>query len=156
MKTKYYLWVFLPLIIFSGHARSEWIKFSEDGNGAVYYDPSTVKNFGKGIKRLWTLMDLKTSPSEQPLSHPSSMCEFEYDCVLRRSRSLYCDDYTENMGKGEAHTIIKEPRPWIPIPPGSSRDNLVKKICVERKKIESPRRSPPTTPRTAPQNQTPI
>jgi hypothetical protein len=132
----------LVAVFLCAEAQADWVRVYQDTAGSVYFDPTTVKA-RNSVRRFWTLMDFPMMPGEQPLSSLSSVSEFEIDCREARSRNLYTESRALNMGKGEIVSTPREtPSEWIPIPPGSSRDNLMKKVCRDAKVPSKNQRTP--------------
>lgn len=118
--------ILMLLAIVSGNALAEWREVGVDASQqtTTYADPSTIRKAGNMVQ-MWHLFDLKKTTE----TYMSLKVQSEYDCIQKRSRSLYTSAHKENMGNGEVVGIESDPGDWRPIPLGSPKEYLFYIAC---------------------------
>jgi len=140
-------------------AWAEWVKYSQDADGASYYfDPVTVKKRGH-VRRVWEIRDLRKRPRSAKMwsctgrdgksfvtnvekdtigavchrvgeAMPSSYRSLaEYDCKEDRLRVLSITTHSGSMAAGETLESQDGVSEWIDIAPGTIREILLKMLC---------------------------
>ena len=118
--------VVIILLMASDLANADWVWYSSTEDGStLFYDPETIKKFGKGYK-VWTLSNavIKNSLSNKTLVY--------IDCSNETHQRHFISFYSRENGGGEVVYSSSEPS-FDPIVPGSTMGALFKKICKSRR-----------------------
>lgn len=108
-----------------------WIYVGIAKTVTTYADPATIRRVGNKVK-MWSLIDYKTSQTNAGEQYRSKKNQYEYDCKEEQFRLLFASDHSGNMGGGEVVMILHTPSEWIPVPPGSIGEELLKLACGKR------------------------
>ena len=125
------------LLATSGSALAKWVQVGGNDDIATYVDPTTIRKSGNKVK-MWTLMDYSTQQQHKISDqtgkpYRSGKIQEEYDCKEEQSRMLYFSCHSENMGAGDVVCESSDAtKNWIPVPPGSLEDTILKFACKKR------------------------
>lgn len=118
------------LAMVAGNASADWEPaFYNKGNTRLtYVDLTTISKSGSKAT-MWTLDDLKTTEYLKQKSFRSMMGQAEYECNAKKTRILYAQAYSDNMGKGIVVESDATLGPWQPVPTGSTGEVAWKIAC---------------------------
>ena len=121
--------VFISLLILqAGYAYGAWEFITKSPRGDTYYlDTSIVKK--GGISNVWGLVDLS-----EPIEGSSSVKRlYQVDCVKGKLRINQRLAYSDKGGQGSISSTEKKPSDWIYPDPESINEDLLLKICFDKK-----------------------
>ncbi len=116
------------LFLYVGHVHAAWELVTKSPRGDAYYLDSVVVK--KGIFSLvWGLVDLS-----EPVESSSSVKRlYQVDCVKGKLRVNERMAYAGKGGQGAITTQEKIPGQWIYPDPESINEELLLKICFDKK-----------------------
>ena len=115
------------LLLASGAACAEWLKFSETASYNFYINPDTIRMDGKLIK-VWLLNDYKNRSETGGLS---SRVKIEIDCSGERIRTLTLSEHSEHMAGGELTFTGKKENDWRDVAPDTVNEKALKLVCAK-------------------------
>ena len=119
----------LLLAAMSGSAAAEWVELGGNEAAATYAESDTIRKAG-AIVTMWHLVDYAKARGIEGIEPYSSVKMLaEYDCELERTRTLYVDLHSDNMGAGAVLGSVTEPGHWRPIPPDTLVETLRAFAC---------------------------
>jgi len=101
------------LAVTSNSAMAEWVGLGSRDNYTVYADPATIQKTDNG-KKMWWLIDFKTSAAEGSEPHMSMKTLSEFDCKEGRLRILSSSWHSKNMAKGKELSSNSDIDIWVP------------------------------------------
>jgi hypothetical protein len=116
------------LVSSSAFAQSEWIQYAVNSDGDNFYARAGSIHTVGGMKRVWTLVDLKRSA---PDGDRSTIAVEEFDCRARRNRIIHATGYSGQMGAGVINGSEAGPAPWSYLAPGTIGERLLKLVCSQ-------------------------
>ena len=121
--------VFISLLFFqASHAYAAWQFVTKSPRGDTYYLDSSIEKKG-AISNVWGLVDLL-----EPIEGSSSVKRlYQVDCVKGKLRINQRLAYTEKGGQGSISSAEKKPGDWIYPDPESINEELLLKICFDKK-----------------------
>lgn len=85
------------------------------------------------VVKMWFLVDFKMAQVDSNTkTFLSSKDHSEYDCKEERTRTLYYNNYSENMGRGKIIFTLKDPLQWRPAGSGTIAAALLKIACSKK------------------------
>ena len=118
----------LSLLISASSAHAGWELVTKNPRGDLYYLDTRIVQKG-GTSLVWGLVDL-VSPIEKSASVKRL---YEVDCVKGKFRVAQKIVYESKGGQGNVISTDKKPGPWAYPDPASVNEELVLKICFEKK-----------------------
>ena len=117
------------LFIFpASQAYGAWELVTKSPRGDTYYLDSAVQNKG-GVSQVWGLVDLS-----EPIEGSSSVKRlYQFDCVKGKLRVNQRFAYADKGGQGAVTSSEKNPGQWVYPDPESINEQLVLKICFDKK-----------------------
>jgi len=116
----------------STSAMAEWTRINVGDNGDDYVNYSSIRKTGNKVK-MWSLKDWKTIhiiDGEKP--YLSEANQFEYDCYAETSQILAWNNYSGNMGHGDATDAQSFRGDALPISPDSIGEIKWKIACGKK------------------------
>ena len=105
-----------------------WELVTKSPRGDTYYLDSVVQNKGI-ISQVWGLVDLS-----EPIEGSSSVKRlYQFDCVKGKLRVNQRLAYADKGGQGALTSSEKNPGQWVYPDPESINEQLVLKICFDKK-----------------------
>ena len=136
------LFLMTLLVLSSGPAHAEWIKILtlDQGETAIYADPSTIIRdddstlSGATMAYMEVLYDFKTIQTAGDKSFLSMKMDVNYDCATERSHFVGLTEYAGNMGKGNVVVSgsVAEEDKWQPVNPRSIEHKLWQVACGKK------------------------
>ena len=115
---------FLP----ASEVYAAWELVTKSARGDTYYLDSTVETKGI-ISQVWGLVDLSA-----PIEGSSSVKRlYQFDCVKGKLRVNQRLAYADKGGQGNVNSSDKNPGQWVYPDPESINEQLVLKICFDKK-----------------------
>ena len=122
---KFFLYIFL-FILFSNISFADWLLGSKTKNDTWYYESSSIVKDGD-ITYAWILTDYKSIGKYNEMSVKSYV---PIKCKLKQFQVVTIIYYPKNMGKGSLLERIENPDiRWIPAPPKSAWEGIIKRVC---------------------------
>jgi hypothetical protein len=116
------------LFLHMSHAYGAWELVTKSPRGDAYYLDSTIVKKGK-ISLVWGLVDLS-----EPVENSSSVKRlYQVDCVKGKLRVNQRLAYAGKGGQGAVTSEEKIPGQWIYPDPESINEELLLKVCFEKK-----------------------
>jgi hypothetical protein len=117
------------LFLHASHAYGAWELITKSPRGDPYYLDSTITKKGM-ISQVWGLVDLS-----KPIESSESVKRlYEVDCVKGKIRVSQRWAYASKGGQGAVVSHDKAPGQWIYPDPESINEELLLKVCFEKKK----------------------
>ena len=130
------LWSLLTLLFLNNvTAYAEWVSLGDTGSAGgytVYVDPDTIRSMGSQVK-MWSLLDFKTTQTEEQTLFLSSRAQQQYDCEEERFRALAYTRFSDNMGRGTAVFNTSGQGTWQPVAPDSIGHALWEFACAKQR-----------------------
>ena len=115
---------FLP----SSQVLAAWELVTKSSRGDTYYLDTAVQTKG-AITQVWGLVDLS-----EPIEGSSSVKRlYQFDCLKGKVRVNHRLAYADKGGQGGVTSAEKNPGPWVYPDPESINEQLVLKICFDKK-----------------------
>ena len=115
---------FLP----ASEVYAAWELVTKSARGDTYYLDSTVETKGI-ISQVWGLVDLSA-----PIEGSTSVKRlYQFDCVKGKLRVNQRLAYADKGGQGNVNSSDKNPGQWVYPDPESINEQLVLKICFDKK-----------------------
>jgi hypothetical protein len=115
---------FLP----ASQVYAAWELVTKSARGDIYYLDSTVETKGI-ISQVWGLVDLS-----EPIEGSHSVKRlYQFDCVKGKLRVNQRLAYADKGGQGKVTSSEKNPGQWLYPDPESINEQLVLKICFDKK-----------------------
>ena len=115
---------FLP----ASQVYASWELVTKSARGDTYYLDSTVQTKGI-ISQVWGLVDLS-----EPIQGSASVKRlYQFDCVKGKLRVNQRLAYADKGGQGAVTSSEKNPGQWTYPDPESINEQLVLKICFDKK-----------------------
>jgi len=115
---------FLP----ASQVYAAWELVTKSARGDTYYLDSAVQTKGT-ISQVWGLVDLS-----EPIEGSSSVKRlYQFDCVKGKLRVNQRLAYADKGGQGAVASSEKNPGQWVYPDPESINEQLVLKICFDKK-----------------------
>jgi len=115
---------FLP----ASQVYAAWELVTKSARGDTYYLDSAVQTKGT-ISQVWGLVDLS-----EPIEGSSSVKRlYQFDCVKGKLRVNQRLAYADKGGQGGVASSEKNPGQWVYPDPESINEQLVLKICFDKK-----------------------
>jgi len=129
-------WRLVVVVLFflpASEVYAAWELVTKSARGDTYYLDSTVETKGI-ISQVWGLVDLSA-----PIEGSTSVKRlYQFDCVKGKLRVNQRLAYADKGGQGNVNSSDKNPGQWVYPDPESINEQLVLKICFDKK---------PATPR---------
>jgi hypothetical protein len=121
--------IFISLLFFqASYAYGAWEFVTKSPRGDTYYLDSSIVKKG-AISNVWGLVDLL-----EPIQGSSSVKRlYQVDCVKGKLRVNQRLAYTDKGGQGSISSTEKKPGDWIYPDPESINEELLLKICFDKK-----------------------
>lgn len=116
------------LFLHVSHAYGAWELITKSPRGDTYYLDSAISKKGV-ISQVWGLVDL----SKAIESSASVKRLYEVDCLKGKLRVVQRWAYADKGGQGAVISQEKVPGPWIYPDPESINEELLLKVCFEKK-----------------------
>jgi hypothetical protein len=113
------------LMLLTGSAWAEWVRYAENDENSFYFDPATLRKDGN-MRRIWELTNFKQRDKYGSIS---SRSRCEYDCKHERYRVLTVSEHSEPMAGGSVTRHQYDGGPWADIPPNTVSEVLFKIVC---------------------------
>src|SRR5258706_6887186 len=118
----------LLLLIVAAPSSAEWVKVGKPGSSfsflsreaAYYIDPATIDRDGN-IRKVWQIHDLSEKGSQGERSVLESV---EYDCAVKKMRTLKATGKSQRMARGEVNTLLAVFGEWVALRPGKEDEKL--------------------------------
>jgi hypothetical protein len=107
-------------------AIAEWTKVTANEEATSYADVASISKVGD-IAKMLDVMDINKQRDGENFS--SIKFSNEYDCNLKKSRTVTFSEYSGNMGQGKllnSRTFIHD---WLPVRYGSETEALWEVAC---------------------------
>ena len=105
-----------------------WELVTKSSRGDIYYLDSTVQTKGI-VSEVWGLVDLS-----EPIEGSTSVKRlYQFDCVKGKLRVNQRLAYADKGGQGKLTSSEKNPGQWVYPDPESINEQLVLKICFDKK-----------------------
>jgi hypothetical protein len=115
---------FLP----ASEVYAAWKLVTKSARGDTYYLDSIVETKGI-ISQVWGLVDLSA-----PIEGSTSVKRlYQFDCVKGKLRVNQRLAYADKGGQGNVNSSDKNPGQWVYPDPESINEQLVLKICFDKK-----------------------
>ena len=115
---------FLP----ASQVYASWELVTKSARGDTYYLDSSVQTKGS-ISQVWGLVDLS-----EPIEGSASVKRlYQFDCVKGKLRVNQRLAYADKGGQGAVTSSEKNPGQWTYPDPESINEQLVLKICFDKK-----------------------
>ncbi len=113
-------------------AGAAWVEIGANETGTFYVDYPSMQRDGDIVK-MWYLVDFrKPQLDSNNMRFLSSKDQSEYDCKQERSRTVYYNNYSDNMGRGRITFTLKDPFQWRPAAPDTIAGALLKIACTKK------------------------
>ena len=129
--------------VFTSSAHAGWELLTRNPRGDAYYLHSNIVQTGP-VSQVWGLVDL-VSPIEKSASVKRL---YEADCVKGKLRVAQKIVHTAKGGQGSVLSSDKKPGPWTYPDPGSVNEEMLLKICFEKKEARNDDKKPAHAPAT--------
>lgn len=115
------------LLVASGTACAEWLKFGATEAGATFYmDPATIRVNGN-LRKAWVVMNY----AQREKSGGASMrYQYEFDCKEETSKSTPPTEHSELLAGGTVLFTSDRGTNWTPVPPGSVTAAAMSILCA--------------------------
>lgn len=124
-------WRLLVAVLFflpASQVYAAWELVIKSARGDTYYLDSTVQTKGS-ISQVWGLVDLS-----EPIEGSASVKRlYQFDCVKGKLRVNQRLAYADKGGQGAVTSSEKNPGQWTYPDPESINEQLVLKICFDKK-----------------------
>ncbi len=115
---------FLPV----SQVYASWELVTKSPRGDMYYLDSAVQTKGM-VSQVWGLVDLS-----EPIEGSNSVKRlYQFDCVKGKLRVNQRLAYADKGGQGAVTSSEKNPGQWVYPDPESINEQLVLKICFDKK-----------------------
>ncbi len=116
------------LFLYASHAYGAWELITKSPRGDTYYLDSAIAKKGV-ISQVWSLVDLS-----KPIESSASVKRlYEVDCLKGKLRVAQRWAYADKGGQGAVISQEKVPGPWIYPDPASINEELLLKVCFDKK-----------------------
>jgi hypothetical protein len=123
----------IELLLFAIAVTPAWAEWKllgsvDDGDVVIYVDAGMTRS-NAGIRRMWSLQDLKKPGSEHEQSRATL---YEYDCVERNVRAVSFRAYADRMGSGKVVRSSDDfTHDWTHVPSGTILDAQLRSACSQ-------------------------
>ena len=115
------------LMMLTGSAWAEWLRYEENKKNIFYYDPATIRKDGN-MRRVWVLMDIRKRNDNGAMS---TRMRYEYDCKQERYRFLGMSSHSEPMAGGTLLETYGEDNNWMAIAPDTIDETMLEIVCAK-------------------------
>lgn len=123
-------WLLICGLMISAPAQAQWVKVDTTDVAVVYADPAT-RQVGRGLVKMWELVDYRSTQLFSGKPFRSSRVLREFDCRAREMRTLAFTIFTGSMASGGVvHSHRAEQSPWQLIEPYSVGESSMKLACA--------------------------
>jgi hypothetical protein len=127
-RTRWWLVVMMLFFLPASQVYAAWELVTKSARGDTYYLDSTVEKKGI-ITQVWGLVDLS-----EPIEGSKSVKRlYQFDCVKGKLRVNQRLAYADKGGQGASTSSEKNPGQWVYPDPESINEQLVLKICFDKK-----------------------
>lgn len=129
MKKLFFCFSFL---VFNQLSWADWVEIGKNEDGTFFVHAESIEKSGELVK-LWYLIDFKKNQVDTSSRiFRSTKDQSEYDCKEQRSRTLFYNNYADQMGTGKIVFTMKDPFKWRTVSPGSISSALLKIACGKK------------------------
>ncbi len=115
------------LLIFSCHAHAEWVEYSTQSNGDVfYYDSARIEKSDREIS-VWTRVRYKTSV----MAASSYQSRLKLDCSENSETVLQSTFFTDKDWTKPAMATNMNAKPKATVKDNSATQHLINILCVD-------------------------
>ena len=126
------IFLVLNFLVWSQTAHADWVEIGKNETGTFFVHADSIEKTGEMVK-MWHLIDFKRNQVDSSTrSFRSSKDQSEYDCKEQRSRTLFYNNYAEQMGTGKITFTMKDPFKWRSAGAGSISETLLKIACGKK------------------------
>ena len=106
------IFLVLSFLVWNQIAHADWVEIGKNENGTFFVHADSIEKTGEMVK-MWYLIDFKKNQVDSSTrSFRSTKDQSEYDCKEQRTRTLYYNNYAEQMGTGKVIFTMKDPFKW--------------------------------------------
>jgi hypothetical protein len=119
------------LVLASSPVRAEWTPVAGDDGArfSTYADLATIRKRDSMVT-MWTMVDFKNAQrAPYGPEYLSLRAQQEFDCNGARTRVLYFEQHSGQMGDEDVVATHAGPDEWKPVPPESNVEALWKIAC---------------------------
>jgi len=119
-------------LLWSQIAHADWVEIGKNESGTFFVHADSIEKTGEMVK-MWYLIDFKKNQVDSSTrSFRSTKDQSEYDCKEQRTRTLFYNNYADQMGTGKIIFTMKDPFKWRSAVAGSISETLLKIACGKK------------------------